>query len=121
MTVFETLMSEAHGVLNESLGATVTLKRGPSASSSFTARRKQQQSGSVATSLETTQRMTFREYWLPQSSCVIHGITVEPIPGDYIVEGSQKWQIDAFRDGEKAVENVRGLEWKCLTRLVSGG
>ena len=122
MTVFDTLMNDGLTVLNESHGATVTLSQGAVQTASMTARRKQRRSGLISTNITgVSQRATFREYWLPQSGCVFAGESLRPQPGGRITDGSEVWEIDAFSDGERAVESVRGLEWKCQTRLVIDG
>jgi hypothetical protein len=91
---FETAFNErVLPAANRGFGVSVTLSRGALATAAFTARRNEQEYKALGHEIGIEVSIVMRDFYLPVSSLVLDGVTIEPRTGDWITEGDETYEI----------------------------
>jgi len=103
--------------LEQGYGVSVLLRRGGVNSTAFQATWSDQQYEIVGQDNLVTAVQS-RDYVFKKADAVISGSTVEPRPGDRVIEGTQTFEIVALGQ-RKAVESLPGdYRWLVHTKRV---
>ena len=118
-STFETRFEEKIMPIDrDAFGVEVTYQRGVNTSATFTCVRNDI-IDTFVDDLGKIIRIVSRQYLLPVASLVINAVTVTPVVGDRINEGSQIWEVVPGQ--QKAAERLEsgGYQWLVETQRVS--
>jgi len=100
----------------KAFGVVVTLKSGPLVTSSFTATYDSHEYESIEFETGLNVKIVVRDYYLPASSLVIGGNTIEPAAGMVVVEGSDEFEIMPLPGRPAAELQPGGWRWVVHTK-----
>lgn len=104
---------------NRAFAVDVTLSRGALTTASFKARRNEQTYKALGHEIGIEVSITMRDFYLPVTSLVLDGVTIEPRTGDWITEGSEIYEISPPDDKKPSVGLLPGgYEYLVHTKRV---
>jgi hypothetical protein len=100
-------------------GVSVTLRSAGIESAAFTATYDDQEYESIEHETGLRVKTVCRDWFLPVSSLVIGGETVEPVAGMFIVEGSDEYEILPIPGKPPAELQPGGYRWLVHTKRIT--
>lgn len=104
---------------DRAFGVSVTITRGATTSSSFTAQRDVT-TGFVFADAGVPVAINHQTFWLPVDGVNFGSGAVEPRTGDVITEGTTTWEVLPSKDDQRSVRlESGGYRWIVHTKRVS--